>query len=140
MFYVDGLVHEWVPHRILSGTVYNQFSNVHVKNVLIKVSTFQVHLYMQSQVLCAIELGRMFNLTIIKHILMMKSNGIGYKDFKLNFKKMLLTLLYLVDDNIFKRIYSNKLICAFDTLSMLFQGLKQGRQQGGTSPHPDSFR
>lgn len=71
---------------------------------------------------------------------MMKSNGIGYKDFKLNLKKMLLTLLYLVDDNIFKRIYSNKLICAFDTLSMLFQGLKQGRQQGGTSPHPDSFR
>lgn len=41
MFYVDGLVHEWVPHRILSGTVYNQFLNVHIQNVFINISTFK---------------------------------------------------------------------------------------------------
>lgn len=58
MFYVDGLVHEWLPHGILSGTVYNQFSNMHIQNVFINISTFK-YIYMQSQILCAIELGRL---------------------------------------------------------------------------------
>lgn len=51
MFYVDGLVHEWVPHGILSGTVYNQFLNVHKQNVFINISILK-YIYTVSDCVC----------------------------------------------------------------------------------------
>lgn len=69
MFYVDGLVHEWVPHGILSGTVYNQFLNVHKQNVFINISTLK-YIYTVSDFVCY-RIGEAVLFTgNLKHILL----------------------------------------------------------------------
>lgn len=70
MFYVDGLVHEWVPHGILSGTVYNQFLNVHKQNVFINISTLK-YIYAVSDFVCyRIGEASCFIYRKLKHILL----------------------------------------------------------------------
>lgn len=70
MFYVDGLVHEWVPHGVLSGTVYNQFSNVHIQNVFINISTFDKYIHAVSDFVCY-RIGEAVLFTgNLKHILL----------------------------------------------------------------------
>lgn len=50
---------------------------------------------MQSQILCAIVLGKLFYLQEIETYFVIKSNGMGYKDLKLNEKTLFIYITIL---------------------------------------------